>query len=189
MLDSGDVLLLIGVAIILAATFAITKRRLAYHSATAQKYKLFAVRDNLIFLVAAKKIEPEDWLFSIVYSSVTRLLHDIKLINLRDFVSTIARARSEGQDPAEHELAERIGREVHNRPPEVQEVVVEFYQAVIAILLANSLLLRLSVRAAPLVRLITRIRRWFDSGDGGSTPLQAYRLRRDYDNAAALVAR
>ena len=74
MMDQADIALLIAVALILLASILVAKSALRRDSWKTQKYKLFCVRDNLIYLVASGKLNEDDLVFQRFYKAVNHFI-------------------------------------------------------------------------------------------------------------------
>lgn len=111
-----------------------------------QTYKLYKVRDELIFLVAQEKLKEQDLLFQKFYSAINFFIQHSNHITLTSLVSAFRDARKKKLDPAESENWEKIHESLQRQDEEVVRVVYEFYQALFSILEENSFLLRLISR-------------------------------------------
>src|SRR5262249_28850500 len=149
----ADYLLLGAVGGILLVSLYFTHRSTARHAAKAQKYRLFKVRDDLVYLVATKQLACDEPVFAMTYGAVNSFLQDVSRISLTSFVRALERAKQNGLDPATDEAVERLQRELESKPPEVQRVVLSFYHSIVVILYQNSRVLRLLLRSEQLLRL------------------------------------
>lgn len=107
MIDNADIAMLGIVAIILLASILVTKIAIRRDGWKLQKYKLYAVRDNLIYLVATNKLKEDDFVFQRFYKAVNYFIDANDKINLHHFVSAAEKARRKGIDPAEEKKLQR----------------------------------------------------------------------------------
>ena len=92
MIDNADIAMLGIVAIILLASILVTKIAIRRDGWKLQKYKLYAVRDNLIYLVATNKLKEDDFVFQRFYKAVNYFIDANDKINLHHFVSAVEKA-------------------------------------------------------------------------------------------------
>jgi hypothetical protein len=185
MLERADYPLLVAIAAALLISAYFAHKSASRHRSKAQKYRLFKVRDELVYLVATEQLSCDEPVFNLMYGAVNSYLQDLSRISLTSFVRALERGRQKGIDPAADEEVEQLQHELERKPPEVQRVVLEFYQSVVVILYENSRILRLLLKFDLLLRLIKACRRWFGPKDGPRpTPLVAYAYHRDYKKAA-----
>src|SRR5881409_3854540 len=148
MIDRADLLLLAAVAIVLIVGLAATHVTLKKDGARVQKYRLFKVRDDLIYLVAAGKLNEDDFIFQEFYRASNYFVQATDLINVKTLVSALLEARRKGIDPAVEDAWRRVYRELQGRDPEVTKAVAGFYRAMTEILLENSWFVRMVVHHA-----------------------------------------
>jgi hypothetical protein len=181
-LDTADVSLLVSFGLVLFGFGSYNYLFLKKEAAKIQKYSLYKVRDDLIFLVAQDKLQETDHLFVLFYDLANHLIKTTKKnLSLKNFVQAVSSAQD---NPANEEQFRKVTEELRNKnDPKVSAVVSEFYMAVITILLENSLTLRILFR---LKRLWSRTITWFRPFVIRLWPLQrqAYGIWREYDKAA-----
>lgn len=107
------------------------------------RYKLFAVRDELVLLVAEKKISEDDDVFRFLYDTINRLIPHTKPLTLWDLVeglnaTQLARARDDD------ELRRRIKKSVDHSDMAVRKVARKFFAVLAEILLDSSILIKAS---------------------------------------------
>lgn len=146
MIDYADIAILGAMAIIFIASILASRITLHRDSWTVQKYKLYRVRDNLIYLVATNKIQESDLVFQQFYKAVNCFIDANDRINHGSFIAAAEKARSKGLDPAEERNFREIRTALRKMGPEVNEAANAFYVTILGILIENSLLLRLIVK-------------------------------------------
>src|SRR5437899_2928336 len=110
MMDRADLVLLAVVALVLVAGLIATHTTLRKDAARVQKYRLFKVRDALIYLVASGKLKEEDFIFEEFYRASNYFVRATDVINLKTLVGALLEARSKGIDPAVEEASKRVHR-------------------------------------------------------------------------------
>ncbi len=139
-LDTADVSLLVSFGLVLFGFGSYNYRLIKNEAAKIQKYRLYKVRDDLVYLVALDKLKETDHLFVLFYGLCNHLIKTTKEnLSLKGFVQAVSSADN---NPAEEKQLRKIVEELRKRDPEVSDVVSEFYGAVVDILLENSLALR-----------------------------------------------
>jgi hypothetical protein len=121
---------------------------LGYHLFRARqenhKYKLYALRDKLLYLMATGQVKEDSLLFKVFYTTVVGSIKEIKDLKLWNIAKASVAARSVMQE----QQRERLGAEIKAASPEVKEFVMDFYHAMMDIAVANSPLLVLFIRLA-----------------------------------------
>lgn len=150
--------------------------------AQIQKYRLYEIRDKLIWLVAEDKLSEESSVFQFFYRSVDFLIRHTDQLNLKSVVGALREAENRGLSPStQNEEFERMQNWLERARPEVRDVVARFYETMIHILVENSVAVRL-VAKHPHMWLAARelrglISRMF------STERMAYGFYKTYMNA------
>lgn len=142
MLDQADIALLSIVAVILLTGQWRTVRGWRQQRTKALKYKLYAVRDELIYLVASGALKESDPIFQFFYKACNVLIQETERITLRNIVTALRESQKRGLDPSSDRRISPLVRELHGKGSEVQRAVIGFYSAVLDILTAKSVLLR-----------------------------------------------
>lgn len=187
MLQQADIAVLVSIAAVLTVFGFVTWLDLRRDDLVVQKYRLYKIRDDLIYLVAEQKLAETDFLFEFFYTVTNHLIKTTKeTLSLRSFVAAVASAKLKGLDPAEEKRLEKITQELKNKDPETIATIQEFYQGVTEILLENSFILREIYRASRLTRSLVTIASWFQPLLAKFRPAQqdAYRLYRQYNRAS-----
>ena len=156
MLHQGDVGLLAMVIIILLCSRAYSDRAMRKHASTAQRYKFYRVRDDLVYLVATEKLKEDDLIFRTFYEAANYYIGAIDTLTLSRFVTAMVEARKKGLDPADKKKVEEILTALHSKDKEVVDAVTVFFRAVISILVENSLMLRVFLKFRFLAWLLDR---------------------------------
>lgn len=153
------------------------------HWLKAERYRLFAVRDQIIRLVVEGKITEEDKIFDFLYRRVNEILPDAKPLSLRGFVSILKRTDL-AKNAAE---ASALLAELKTRTPDVQCAAYALFHTTAEILLGRAFLLRLALRVG-FVSLIS----WRGIKSLLSyvfkTETEAYRLYREMNETASKIA-
>jgi len=106
------------------------------------RYKLYAFRDDLIYLAATHKIDQNSQLFRTFYEVSNLFILNVKQLKL----SNIIKASLKTKETLEYNMSAKVLIEQLQRSePEVQERVNTFFKAMVEILLDNSLWLKLLV--------------------------------------------
>ncbi len=121
-----------------------------------QRYRLFALRDKLILLVAEGKIKEEDSVFQFLYTGLNKIIPHAKPLSLRRFVGAIrASALVE-----EKEFEKDILGAINHKDPAVREVAAELFNTLADILITQSFSVRVSVAVGLAgYKFTTRLRR------------------------------
>ena len=178
-LDRADAGLLSALALIffcgaLAVWLSVRKDR-----RQVERYPLYAVRDELLLLVARGRLAESEFLFQLLYGASNFILRDTRQITLK----FMAEARQEGLDPAVETNLRRIIEELPSRHEDVRRVFSAFFHELYQILYRNSFALRMVARLAPIVRALRR------SLNGGRfSPNQEITIYRDYERAQGQLA-
>ena len=145
MIDNADLILLFLVAVVLAVGVICAHVALRMDAGRVQKYRLYRVRDEFIYLVASGKLREDEFLFQEFYKSINHFISYTDSITFGTFVRAIQSARQNGLDPATDEKVLRLRKELRLKDQAVNDVVGGFFKAMLDILVENSLLLRILV--------------------------------------------
>src|SRR5207244_6657296 len=97
--------------------------------ARVRKYRLYRVRDDLVYLVASGKLREDDFVFQTFYRAANHFVRATDTINLKTVVNALLEARRRGIDPAVEDQWTRIARELKSIDKEVAMTVMGFYRA------------------------------------------------------------
>lgn len=103
-----------------------------------RRYKLFAVRDELIWLVAQGAIREDDSAFRYLYEMLNAVI-PAKPLTLGQAISVL-----KSSHVADKEKLEFFRRTLEHEDKGVRKVAVDFYSAIIDIFLAKSLFVRIA---------------------------------------------
>lgn len=138
------------VSIVVGVAFAILFRALkAKASQKAASYKLYAVRDELICLVAEGKLKEDGRIFRYYYERVNNILSlapDVGLDNVMEAVFYIKTCRDrdlERQLENANKEVEKILELVKGEDESISKVIADFYAAMRSMILAHSSFSRL----------------------------------------------
>jgi hypothetical protein len=134
--------------------------------AIVQKYRIFAVRDQLVRLVATKKIDETDESFVFLYTWVNKILPVCKPLSLRQLIASFNDAK-----PTNIHWRNAVLRALQHPVPEVREAAIELLDSLIDIILLKSAWARI------FFRLLWRIKhKSRDAGRHIRPPGQAFRF-------------
>ncbi len=138
--DFGIALLLF----LIAAGFTLYVRFGPYRKEgkATQTYRLYKVRDDLVYLVAEGKLQEQDQLFQKFYHACNLFIQCAQHLTLKSLVAAFRDARRKKLDLAEEDTWKQIHEKLQYQDPAVVKIVQGFYQALLDTLLENSLLLR-----------------------------------------------
>ena len=182
MIDQAGVVLLSIVVIIFGASITAMHTTLRRDGWKVQKYKLYAVRDQLIYLIATNQIREDDFVFQRFYKAVNYFIETTNHINLGTFIAAIDSARSKGIDPAEENNWKAIRADLRKRSPEVNAVANSFYAAMLEILIENSFPLHLIMKCSSISTVLGIIVRALEPRHTNKAALKYYD---DYSRAIA----
>ncbi len=146
-MNPTQVVLVSGFAVLLLVSLLAFVRYIYWpESHQINRYKFFAIRDELIRLVAAGKLKEDEFLFTFFYQTINGIIAHTHLVNLTALVrSQVEVAKS----PVRKKLVERLISEMDKKDADVKKVVDDFYYAMIITLHKNSLPLQILVALVP----------------------------------------
>lgn len=122
------------------------------------KYRLYATRDKLVYLVATGRLSETSMVFKVFYRAMNTYTAELKSLNLVSFIRASVAVRSE----LEKENQARLKDAFQRTDPEVRSVINEFIQAVMDALKYNSptlnLILVLAHHCRRVVHFVKRIK-------------------------------
>lgn len=131
------------VGIVFSVFFWLTKLRVVRKVAS---YQMYAVRDDLICLVATGKLKETDPVFEYYYTRVNRLLETAPNIGIDDALEAFLFLKTRrGLEESLSEVvrkAEQIRKEVEGRDPEVCAVIARYYESNKRMIVAHSNFIR-----------------------------------------------
>lgn len=104
----------------------------------ARRYRLFAVRDRLIGLVADNVLREEDCVFQYLYHGVNRVIPAAKPLSLQDTVNLLKASHLVDVEQTLF-IKHRI---LDHADPRVRELVLDLFSAIVDVLLMRSLFVR-----------------------------------------------
>jgi hypothetical protein len=105
------------------------------------RFRLYAVRDRLIWLVATGKLTESSQVFRAFYSGVNASISATDRLTIASLIQASQAARSALQ----REKQDRLLNAIDRSDPEVRRAIDEFARVMMEIIWANSLLLRAAV--------------------------------------------
>jgi hypothetical protein len=185
-LDTADMGLLALILFVLAAFYVYNKILLSKDAAAVQKYKLYAVRDALTYLVAEGKLSEDEFLFQMFYAVTNHLIKTTrKSLSLRAFLQSVLILEQQGRDPATGELLPHVMEEIKHKDADVAFAIFGFFTTVNDILRENSLIIRLFHRWPALRRVVQRLLKF--KRITRLPQVKAYRVYQRYDRANELL--
>jgi hypothetical protein len=115
-----------------------------------ERFKLYAVRDQFVYLAATGKLPQTSMVFKVFYKIVNISISEVRSLNL----SSLVRASTAARTALEEERQEALMDSVARCEPEVREAVDNFVKVMMEAAYANSLGLRLFLKCARLVQII-----------------------------------
>ncbi len=182
-LSLNKVVFLIGIIGVLVVHWQ-ARRMFRKQRAIVQKYKLYAIRDRLIYLVASRQIREDDPVLAYFYNSITFVIKNTEVLNLRSLVKALSDLRANGLNPADVDMLESLNCELQKKPKDLAEVVAEFYQTVLQILLENSLIMRALARHPWLPQTALVVKGCLSAAFKLFPPFIAYKFYKEYRDAA-----
>ena len=146
-MNPSQVVLVTGFAVLLLVSLLVFVRYIYWPgSQQINRYKFFAIRDELIRLVATGKLKEDEFLFAFFYQTINGIITHTHLVNL----TTLVRSQLElAESPVRKQLVERMISEIEKKDAEIKKVVDNFYYAMAITLHKNSLLLQILVALWP----------------------------------------
>jgi hypothetical protein len=108
------------------------------------KYKLFAVRDKLVYLAASGRLSETSMVFKVFYRAMNTYVSELDRLTIVSFVRASIVVKTE----LEKENGERLIDSLRRSDPEVQGVIDEFFHVVMHALRYNSPLLNIVLLTA-----------------------------------------
>ncbi|MCH8994265.1 MAG: hypothetical protein IH959_04775 [Chloroflexi bacterium] len=181
--DRADAVLLTATLLVLGSSIWAARVSLARDAWKVQKYRLYEVRDNLIYLTVIGKLNESDFVFQEFYGATNHFINYSERINLDSLIRAARAAREKGLDPAEKDKLDRLRAALQSCDEDVRKVANSFYLALLEIMIENSLPLRMIDRrnAKP-----TTFRIIAQSMDPRPNSRAAYQFYSDYSAAAAV---
>lgn len=147
-------LVLIGIA-----TLVVAFRAWLYLVASHRKaglYKLYAVRDRFVQLVAQGELKEGGVVFESFYGAINMILRQGGTYNVRHMVATIKQI-SKGLTENDVERLKQLKMEVATARPHVKRAIGAYFVATFELLMANSLVLKVILHCLSLLVRLNRI--------------------------------
>ena len=106
----------------------------------ANRYRFYAFRDDLIYLVAKKKLSEDDYLFTEFYTMVNRIVNLTHKITFSNLVKAIR------ADLADKGATDKMRSALRKADPEVKEAIGNYLDAVLQTMHSNSIVFRVLVQ-------------------------------------------
>lgn len=106
-----------------------------------QKYRLFKIRDHLVRLVVEEKISESDPAFQFIYDGLNTLIQAKRGFNLREVIE-VSRAAARKAP----EKSSAVAQALMQGPPEIRGIALEFFQALLQLIVLKSVLVKTAVR-------------------------------------------
>lgn len=117
------------------------------------RYKLYKIRDDLIYLIAKGSISENDFIYQTFYEMTNTYINQIHKFNLRQINKAMQEAKEKGYLKEIQEFTQKIISELNTKDSEVKHVVIQFFVTMLEILRRNSLALRILIRYMVIYRL------------------------------------
>ena len=134
----------LSIGLLFLALFHYLKNKVLRKSAS---YKLYAVRDELICLVAENKLSENSRIFQYYYKRVNLLLEQAPNVGLDDAMHSFLYLQSDSSFEQSLEEAERRANEmlglIENETEEVSDIIANYYMASKCMILSHSSLVRM----------------------------------------------
>jgi hypothetical protein len=131
-----------------ASSFLVILTYLFFHvyraKQEAHKYKLYALRDRIILLVATHELREESVVYQAFYDTLIKTITEVKSVKLW----SIAKASVTAKSVLQQQRSEQLKAELLESSPVVKKFVAEFYRTMMEIAVANSPLLVLFIKLA-----------------------------------------
>lgn len=139
---------LVGLSLVIRGivTMVFSYKESRKNSYVEKKYSLYEVRDKLIRYVAEGKLDEDGIIFSTLYPMVNKFIRDLKEYELDPVVD---KAIYEGRNSEleKSDFVNRFEEAIRESPSEVRDLVKQFTDTMIALLIMNSKLVNLLIRA------------------------------------------
>jgi hypothetical protein len=112
------------------------------------QFKLYAIRDKIIYLAATGELSQDGMIFKVFYSAVNASISEASKLT----VASLIHASMKAKDAVEGAKRERLMEAIQRSSPGTREAVEEFVTTMMDIVYSNSLTLRAFVFCIRLVR-------------------------------------
>jgi hypothetical protein len=144
----SDLLIAFSILVIIFAIFINTLRVKAYRKSVI--FKMFAVRDELIALVAAEKLSQKGEVFQYYYKRINALLSAAPNVGVDDVLSAMLKAKSENQE-SEFENSMEVAKSeastmlelIKDEDAEVGKVISSYYEVSRKLIVSHSSITRI----------------------------------------------
>ena len=109
------------------------------------RYRVFKVRDALVYFVGCGKLEQSSFLFQFFYPFVNLFLREADRLDILDLLKA---AREHELNPTDAQVLDRVGIEMAQADKDVTRSIEELYEAVVDTLFWNCSLLKVAQYAA-----------------------------------------
>lgn len=103
------------------------------------RYKIFAVRDNLVLLVASKKLDESSLLFRHYYKRTNDILRLTDKMHFEGLYQALTSTKLSKQRIVDHkERMVNIQKIISESDPQVKDAITAYYEAVIELMMVNT---------------------------------------------------
>ncbi|MEX2302973.1 MAG: hypothetical protein WD733_18655 [Bryobacterales bacterium] len=113
-----------------------------------ERFKLYKIRDQLVYLAATGELPQASLVFRVFYRAVNASISEAQNLTF----ASLVRASMMAKTVLEQEKRERLVESVHRTSPEAQRVIAEFLGTMMTIAYENSLGLRIFVACKGMVK-------------------------------------
>lgn len=117
------------------------------------RYFIFRLRDNLVYLVANGDLKESEFLYTDTIERLNSFVHNVQYFNLKSFVRVLT---SYAQSAESEEYKKRLTEEILKHNPNVRKFFIDLFDTMITILLRNSVLLRIIYRSSYFIRITAK---------------------------------
>lgn len=148
------------------------------------QYKLYKLRDDLIYLVASEKLEEKGVIFQELYPVINIWIRSVQELDLSLLFQALNKSRHDIEDKHKIEILQRA---LDKSNDEVKRAVKEVFTTILRIMVNNSLTLRFAVKLnAEIWKSFARI--LYQSAIVTKTQKQIYEDYRGYEKIRTRIA-
>ena len=144
MISTQQVVLLVLQAVACVSILSYLAFNLLKAREEGQKYKLYSLRDRLLFFVASGELAEGNLVFKVFYQALNASIAELKTVNIFSLLRASRRARR----ALEKEERETLVGAINRSSTTVQEWVNEFTNVMMQIVVSNSFWLKVLLIAA-----------------------------------------
>lgn len=105
---------------------------------TKNRFRLFAVRDRFVYLVASSKLEEDQIVYRFFVSFINVLISETHIINLRLFLKVFGRITEKKLEKEQNVLNKALEEASQKGNKEIVDAILDFWKSLLEILVDNS---------------------------------------------------